>query len=63
MKKAFVYKLYRSRRKNTHLDQRIDIGGIVYNHCIALHKTYYRIFGKHLNKNQLQKHLTKLKKK
>ena len=42
--------------------RQIDVSGIIYNHCIALHKRYYRLFGKHLNKNQLQKHLTKLKK-
>ena len=40
----------------------VDIAGIIYSHCIALHKRYYRLFGKYLKKNQLQKHLTKLKK-
>ena len=29
---------------------------------IALHKRYYRLYGKHLNVYQLQKHITKLKK-
>jgi putative transposase len=33
----------------------------VYNHCIDLHKRYYSLYKKHLNKFQLQKHLTKLK--
>jgi len=42
--------------------RQIGIAGIIYNHCIALHKRYYRLFGNHLKKNQLQKHLTKLKK-
>ena len=35
----------------------------VYNHCIALHKRYYRMFGKHLNKNKLMKHIAKLRNK
>ena len=34
----------------------------MYNHCIALHKRYWHLFHKSLNKNELQKHLTKLKK-
>ncbi|KNE03808.1 hypothetical protein ACM23_06655 [Helicobacter pylori] len=33
-----------------------------YNHCIALHKRYYRLFKKYLKLNDLQKHTTKLKK-
>ena len=34
----------------------------IYNHCLAIYKCYFRIYGKHLNKYQLQKHITKLKK-
>ena len=60
--RTYKYKLYRSKRVK-HLHRTIDISGIVYNHCIALHKRYYRLYGKHLNKYRLQKHLTKLKKR
>jgi putative transposase len=35
---------------------------VIYNYCIALHKRYYKLYGKFLNKFQLQKYLTKLKK-
>ena len=59
--KTYKFKLYRSK-KNKHLHQQIDIAGLIYNHCIALHRLYYRLFGKSLNKFQLMKHLTKLKK-
>lgn len=59
--KTYKFKLYRSK-KNKHLHQQIDIAGLIYNHCIALHRRYYRLFGKSLNKFQLMKHLTKLKK-
>ena len=59
--KTYVYKLYRSK-KNKELHKKIDIAGIIYNHCIALHKRYYRLFGKSLNLYRLQKHITKLKK-
>ena len=59
--KTYVYKLYRSK-KNKELHKKINIAGIIYNHCIALHKRYYRLFGKSLNLYRLQKHITKLKK-
>ena len=57
---AYKFKLYQSD-KNRILDSRIDIAGIIYNHCIALHRRYYRLTGKSLNVYQLQKHITKLK--
>ena len=60
--KTYKYKLYQSK-KNKKLNQQIDIAGLIYNHCIALHKRYYRLTGKHLNKFQLMKHITKIKKK
>ena len=59
--KTYCFKLYHSKR-NIKLHQQIDIAGLIYNHCIALHRRYYRLFKKHLNMYQLQKHLTKLKK-
>jgi len=35
----------------------------IYNHCIALHRRYYRLYKKHLGLFDLQKHITKLKKR
>jgi len=61
MRKTFKYKLYQAKR-NKHLHRQIDIGAWIYNHCIALHRRYYRLYGKSLNKYQLQKHITRLKK-
>lgn len=59
--KTYCFKLYDAKR-NKKLHKQINIAGCIYNHCIALHKRYYRLFGKSLNSNHLQKHLTKLKK-
>lgn len=59
--KTYRFKLYNSKR-NKKLHQQINAAGLIYNHCIALHKRYYKLFGKSLNMYQLQKHLTKLKK-
>ena len=59
--KTYKFKLYSSKR-NKKLHRQINIAGSIYNHCIALHRRYYRLFKKYLNVYQLQKHLTKLKK-
>ena len=59
--KTYKFKLYRSK-KNKHLHQQIDIAGLIYKHCIALHRRYFRLTGKSLNKFVLMKHITKLKK-
>lgn len=61
MVRTYKFKMYRSK-KNKHLHQQIDIAGLIYNHCIALHRRHYRLTGKGINKFELMKHLTKLKK-
>lgn len=58
---TYSYKLYNSKR-NKHLHRSINLSGHIYNHLIAVHKRYYRLYGKHLNLYQLQKHITRLKK-
>ena len=59
--KTYKFKLYNSKR-NKKLHRQINIAGSIYNHCIALHRRYYRIFKKSLGGFSLSKHLTKLKK-
>lgn len=58
--KTYKFKLYRSK-KNRYLHQQINISGLIYNHCIAVHRRYYRLFGTSLNAYALMKHITKLK--
>ena len=60
MRKTFCFKLYNTKRNRARRRQ-INATGLIYNHCIALHKRYYRLYGKYLDKNKLQKHLVKLK--
>ncbi len=60
--KTLKFKLYRND-KNTLLNQRIDVAGIIYNHCIALHKAHYRLTGKSLHKFALMNHIARLKKR
>jgi len=59
--KTYKFKLYQSK-KNRYLHQQLDIAGLTYNHCIALHRRYYKLTGKSLNAYELMKHITKLKK-
>jgi putative transposase len=60
--KTYKFKLYQYKR-NRHLHSAINAASNIYNHCIALHKRYYCLFGKHLNKNKLMKHIAKLRNK
>ena len=62
MKKTLCFKLYKSK-KNKYLHKKIDLGSQIYNYSIALHKRFYRLYKKYLNKYKLQKHLTKTKKR
>ncbi len=59
--KCFKFKLY-SAKRNKKLHRQIDAAVLTWNHCIALERKYYRIFGKHVSANRLKVHLTKLKK-
>ena len=59
--KSFCFKLYKSEH-NVKLHSQINAAGLTFNHCLALHNRYYKLFGKFLNQNKLKKHLTKLKK-
>lgn len=60
--KTLKFKLYQHKR-NRHLKRIINVSGVIYNHCIALHKRYYRMWGKHLNCAKLQSHIAKLRKR
>ncbi|MBD0264786.1 MAG: transposase [Tolypothrix sp. T3-bin4] len=59
--KTLKFKLYEHKR-NRYLKRMINASGVVYNHCIALHKRYYRMWGKHLSCAKLQSHIAKLRK-
>ncbi|WP_333025596.1 MULTISPECIES: transposase [unclassified Microcoleus] len=60
--KTLKFKLYNHKR-NRYLKRSINAAGVIYNHCIALHRRYYRMYGNHLNCAQLQSHIAKLRKR
>ena len=60
--KTYRYKMY-TKAKDGRLGNQIDRFGIVYNHCIALHRRYYKLTGKSLSRYELMGHLTKLRRR
>ena len=60
--KTLKFKLYQHKR-NRLLLRMINASGVIYNHCIALHRRYYRMWGKHLSCAKLQSHIAKLRKR
>lgn len=60
--KTLKFKLYQHQR-NRYLKRIINVSGIIWNRCIALHKRYYRMYGKHLNCAKLQAHIAKRRKR
>jgi putative transposase len=60
--KTLKFKLYNHKR-NKYLKRTINAAGVIYNHCIALHRRYYRMWCKHLSCAKLQKHIAKLRKR
>ena len=59
--KTYKFKLY-SNHGNGELHKTIDGPAHVWNHCIALQRRYYVIYGKHISKFRLINHISKLKK-
>ena len=58
---TYKYKMYSRCDRNKYLHRDIDAFAGVYNHFIALHKRYYRRFGKYPSKYTMINHLAKLK--
>lgn len=59
--KTLKFKLY-SHQRNRYLKRSINAAGVIYNHCVALHKRYYRMWKKHLPSAKLQAHIGKRRK-
>ncbi len=58
--KAYKFKMY-NHHGNRELHKTIDGHAPVWNHCVALQRRYYAIYGKYISKFRLMKHLSKLK--
>ena len=60
--KTLKFKLYNYQR-NRYLKRSINAAEAIYNHCIALHRRYYGMYGNHLNCAKLQSYRVKLRKR
>jgi len=60
VRQSFQFKLFGCKRLR-HLHRTIDVSAEIWNHAIALHRRYYRLFKKTLFKAKLQAHLAKLR--
>jgi putative transposase len=58
----FKYKAYRSKHLKC-LHEQINIAAWIWNHCIALQRRYYKLYGGYIGKYVLQKHIAKLRKR
>ena len=55
---SYKYKLYKTKNSK-HIDFMLRESCFVWNHALALQKRYYRLYGKVIDKNKLQKHFAK----
>jgi putative transposase len=60
MRQSFRFKLFGCKRLR-HLHATIDVSAQIWNHAVALHRRYYKLFSKTLPKAKLQAHLAKLR--
>lgn len=60
--KTLKFKLYQHKR-NRYLKRSINAAGVIYNHCVSLHRRYYRMFKNHLSCAKLQAHIAKRRKR
>ena len=61
---AYKYKVYsQNRNHRKRLEDFLRTAAWIYNHCIALHKRYYKLYHKTLPKAKLQSHIAKMKKR
>ena len=58
--KTYKFKMY-SNHGNCELHKTIDGHAHVWNHCVALQRRYYAIYGKYISKFRLINHISKLK--
>ena len=62
IRRTYKYQLYEAK-KNKYLDERIEIARQIWNHCLALQKRYYRMFGKYISANRLKVFIARLRRR
>ncbi len=60
--KMYKYRLFRADKKDRKLRHKLFVASTVWNHFIALQRRYYRLTGKYISLNAMNKHVLKLRK-
>jgi putative transposase len=60
VRQSFKFSLFKSKQLK-HLHRTIDVSAQIWNHCVALHRRYYKIFGRGLSEAKLKAHIAKLR--
>jgi len=61
IRKTYKYRLYRCDKKDRKLRHKIFVASTIWNHFIALQRRYYRLTGKYISLNDMNKHILKLR--
>lgn len=59
---AYKYKLYKNKRKFKKLNELCNSAASIWNHTLALHKRYYKIYEKSVSKKRMRQQISKLRK-
>ena len=60
--KSFKYKIYKlNENKQKRLEELMRTAAWVYNHSLAVMRTYYRLYGKSISQARMQAHIAKMK--
>src|SRR3954454_14000599 len=61
VRRSYKYRLYRHDKKDKKLRHKLFVASTVWNHFIALQRRYYRLTGKYIPLNAMNKHVLKLR--
>ena len=61
IRKTYKYRLYRCDKKDHKLRHMIFVASTIWNHFIALQRRYYRLTGKCISLDNMDKHVLKLR--
>ena len=58
---TYKYRMF-NNKKNKHIDDAITVACNIWNHCIALQRRYYKMYGQHISGKRMKAHIAKLRK-
>ncbi len=62
VRRMYKYRLYRADKKDRKLRHKLFVASTIWNHFIALQRRYYRLTGKYISPDEMNRHVLKLRK-